>query len=79
MNHNNSKSEEKPSTTVHDVSLEAYLTQYELELTADRQYIRWGSKNPQHPRNWGTARKVYDLTVITLMDLFVYVCAKMTS
>ncbi|KAI9035779.1 MFS multidrug transporter [Aspergillus affinis] len=71
MNHSGPKSVEKPSTTVHDVSLEACLTQYDLELTPDGQYIRWGSKNPHHPRNWGTARKVYDLTVITLMDLFV--------
>lgn len=71
MNNIDTKTEEKPSATVHDISLKTYLLQYELELTSDGQNIRWGSKNPHHPRNWGTARKVYDLTVITLLDLFV--------
>ncbi|KAL4916059.1 major facilitator superfamily domain-containing protein [Aspergillus aurantiobrunneus] len=44
-----------------------------LELTPDRQYVRWVSTNPNHPRNWNTARKAYDIGLIIILEFYTTV------
>ncbi|PLB53451.1 putative MFS transporter [Aspergillus steynii IBT 23096] len=36
------------------------LDQYGLKLADNGRSVIWKSDNPRHPRNWSTARKVYD-------------------
>ncbi|KAK7976680.1 S-adenosyl-L-methionine-dependent methyltransferase [Apiospora arundinis] len=34
--------------------------------------IRWRRDSPDHPRNWSSCRKVFDITVIIFFEFFVY-------
>ncbi|KAK8015230.1 hypothetical protein PG990_008526 [Apiospora arundinis] len=34
--------------------------------------IRWRCDSPDHPRNWSSCRKVFDITVIIFFEFFVY-------
>lgn len=49
------------------------LHEHSLELTPDGKYVRWLRDHPKHPRNWSGARKTYDLILLCLLDLFMYV------
>ncbi|RAH54108.1 MFS multidrug transporter [Aspergillus piperis CBS 112811] len=51
--------------------MDEYLLKNDLEFTPDRQYVRWAKGNKKHPRNWSATRKVYDIGLIFLLDLFV--------
>lgn len=53
--------------------MDEYLLKNDLEFTPDGQYVRWAKGNKNHPRNWSATRKVYDIGLIFLLDLFVYV------
>lgn len=53
--------------------MDEYLLKNDLEFTPDGQYVRWAKGNKKHPRNWSATRKVYDIGLIFLLDLFVYV------
>lgn len=50
---------------------ESVLSEHQLEFTADGQYVRWQRGNPRHPRSWPIYRRVYDITVVFLLDLFL--------
>lgn len=50
-----------------------FLNAYGLEYTPDGQYVRWSVSNKRHPRNWPTARKIYDTGLIIFLDFFTYV------
>jgi len=51
---------------------EAVLSEHELELTPDGQLVRWRRDNKRHPRNWPLPRRVYDISIIFFLDLFLY-------
>ena len=53
--------------------MDEYLLKNNLEFTSDGQFVKWGKGNKNHPRNWSTTRKVFDIGLIFLLDLFVYV------
>lgn len=50
----------------------AVLSEHELEFTADGQLVRWRRDNKHHPRNWPLPRRVYDISIIFFLDLFLY-------
>lgn len=52
---------------------ETVLAEHQLEFTPDGQYVRWQRGNKSHPRNWPLWRRVFDITVVFLLDLFLYV------
>lgn len=54
------------------ISLQKELQKHHLELTSDGNAVRWNRDNPKFPRNWSQMRKVYDIGVICLLDLFMY-------
>lgn len=35
--------------------------------------IGWETGSKEHPRNWSTRRKVYDTTLIIILELYTYV------
>lgn len=43
------------------------LSEHGLILGVDG-YVRWEHRNPSHPRNWKTSRKVYDTGVILFLE-----------
>ena len=43
-----------------------------LEIDSDRN-VRWRHNNPEHPRNWPITRKLYDLSIVILLEFFTYV------
>lgn len=45
------------------------LSQYGLFLTTEN-IVRWKRDNRDHPRNWSTPRKAYDLGLIILLDFW---------
>jgi len=51
---------------------EAVLSEHELEFTPDGQLVRWRRDNKLHPRNWPLPRRVYDISIIFFLDLFLY-------
>lgn len=51
---------------------EAVLSGHELEFTPDGQLVRWRRDNKRHPRNWPLLRRVYDISIIFFLDLFLY-------
>ncbi|KAL4884448.1 major facilitator superfamily domain-containing protein [Aspergillus karnatakaensis] len=50
--------------------LQFALEEQGLELTPDGQYVRWARTNPNHPRNWRTIRKVYDIGLIIFLEFY---------
>ncbi|KAI9042101.1 MFS multidrug transporter [Aspergillus affinis] len=42
-----------------------------LDFTADGRFVCWGCDNKKHPRNWRSARKIYDTAMILFLDFFV--------
>ena len=52
---------------------ESVLSEHGLEFTPDGQLVRWQPGNKQHPRNWPLHRRVFDISVIFFLDLFLYV------
>lgn len=52
---------------------ESVLFEHGLEFTPDAQLVRWQQGNKQHPRNWPLYRRVFDISVIFFLDLFLYV------
>lgn len=54
-------------------SLRKQLREERLELTLDGCFVRWMRDNPKCPRNWSTARKIYDAGLVCTLDLFVCV------
>lgn len=65
----------KPQTldTAVLIPLQECLYEHDLDFTADGRFVCWGRGNRKHPRNWNTGRKVYDISLILFLDLFVYV------
>ncbi|RAK95296.1 MFS multidrug transporter [Aspergillus ibericus CBS 121593] len=59
------------SAIVETAGMDEYLLKNHLEFTDDGQFVRWGRGNKNHPRNWSTTRKVFDIGLIFLLDLFV--------
>lgn len=33
-------------------------------------FIGWGKESKDHPRNWRARRKIYDTTIIILLELY---------
>lgn len=62
-------------STIYDKTdlswVESVLSKHQLEFTPDGQHVRWQRGNTRHPRNWPIYRRVYDITVIFLLDLFL--------
>ncbi|KAJ5577672.1 uncharacterized protein N7459_006636 [Penicillium hispanicum] len=52
-------------------SLREYLQDHYLELTPNGKFVRWHSENPKHPRNWSFTRKVFDVGLVCILDLFI--------
>jgi hypothetical protein len=44
-------------------------------VVTENGYIRWDSKNPKHPRNWKSGRKLYNTLVILCLEFVTYVSA----
>ncbi|PYI00267.1 MFS multidrug transporter [Aspergillus sclerotiicarbonarius CBS 121057] len=59
----------QPHTEAQD-HVQFLLDEHHLEYTPDHGFIRWSASNPQHPRNWLPARKMYDTSLIIFLDLF---------
>ncbi|KAL4959355.1 major facilitator superfamily domain-containing protein [Aspergillus stella-maris] len=53
-----------------DIVLQVALKELELELTPDGQYVRWANTNRNHPRNWPTIRKMYDIGLIIFLEFY---------
>ncbi|KAJ6011075.1 hypothetical protein N7451_002487 [Penicillium sp. IBT 35674x] len=53
------------------LSLRKQLREEGLELTFDGCFVRWMRGNPKCPRNWSTLRKIYDVGLVCILDLFV--------
>ncbi|CAG7930576.1 unnamed protein product [Penicillium olsonii] len=51
-----------------DLNLALREMQLELEPVTGR--VRWNAANPKHPRNWSIARKVWDIGLIVLLELY---------
>jgi hypothetical protein len=51
-------------------SLKEHLRLQELEMTGNR-VVRWKRDASQHPRNWATKRKVFDVTLVMFLDFFM--------
>lgn len=71
-----SVSQESTASTLVDEAKSSplvLLQEHSLELTPDGRYVRWLRDHPKHPRNWSFPRKAYDLILICVLDLFVYV------
>lgn len=54
-------------------ALELSLRDLQLELDPGSGNIRWAQTNPKHPRNWTRARKLWDIGLITLLEVYTYV------
>lgn len=52
--------------------LKQQLLRLSLEMDHD-QYIVWRRDNPDHPRNWALARKVFDIGLSITYNLIVSV------
>ncbi|CAG7960125.1 unnamed protein product [Penicillium salamii] len=53
-------------------ALELSLRDLQLELDPGSGNIRWAQTNPKHPRNWTRARKLWDIGLITLLEVYTY-------
>lgn len=51
---------------------ETVLSEHQLEFTPDGELVRWRRDNKRHPRNWPLPRRVFDISVIFFLDLFLY-------
>lgn len=69
-------SESTLGTSEPETSVIELLHDHFLELTPDGKYVRWLRDHPRHPRNWSSLRKTYDVALICLLDLFMYVQTK---
>lgn len=47
----------------------AVLTEYGLTTKQDGT-VCWRPDSPDHPRNWSTARKTFDTTIIILLEFY---------
>lgn len=54
-------------------NVEAFLCAYGLEFTPDGKHVRWSPGNTKHPRNWSSARKAFNSSVVIFLDFFTYV------
>ncbi|KAK1149558.1 hypothetical protein N8T08_005107 [Aspergillus melleus] len=54
----------------YSLDIDEKLHQYGLRLADNGRSVVWKSDNPRHPRNWSTARKVYDVSWVIFLDLF---------
>lgn len=63
----------------NDSTLESALREAQLELDPSSGHVRWTSKNPRHPRNWSLARKIWDIGIITLLEVYTYVESPITA
>lgn len=52
-----------------DVNEADILASYGLNRDPDG-FIRWARSSKQHPRNWSTSRKIYDTTLVILLELY---------
>lgn len=55
-------------------SLDLALREMQLELEPVTGRVSWCSSNPKHPRNWSLPRKVWDIGLIVLLE--VYTCVR---
>ncbi|KAL9602406.1 MAG: hypothetical protein Q9219_001829 [cf. Caloplaca sp. 3 TL-2023] len=62
-----------PEISLTTLPYEAYevLRAHELELVTG--FVTWKAGNPNHPRNWPTKRKIYDTSVVILLQLVTLV------
>jgi hypothetical protein len=51
-------------------ALQIALEEQGLEFTPDGLHVRWANTNPNHPRNWRTLRKAYDIGLIILLEFY---------
>ncbi|KAL3454640.1 major facilitator superfamily domain-containing protein [Aspergillus insuetus] len=51
-------------------ALQIALEEQGLEFTPDGLHVRWANTNPNHPRNWHTLRKAYDIGLIILLEFY---------
>lgn len=59
---------------IHQVTPEYALADKGLERTGDgKNTVRWATTNPRHPRNWSPLKKVYDITIIILLEFYTLV------
>ncbi|KAI9043101.1 putative MFS transporter [Aspergillus affinis] len=62
--------DKEASQGCHSLEIDEKLHQYGLRLADNGRSVVWKSDNPRHPRNWSTARKVYDVSWVIFLDLF---------
>ncbi|CAG8166889.1 unnamed protein product [Penicillium salamii] len=55
-------------------SLDLALREMQLELEPVTGRVSWCSSNPKHPRNWSLPRKIWDIGLIVLLE--VYTCVR---
>ncbi|KAE8153954.1 MFS general substrate transporter [Aspergillus avenaceus] len=55
------------------------MLEHDLELTPDRQFVRWGRENKLHPRNWPFLRKCYDTGLVCFLDLIVFLLGQVVG
>ncbi len=63
----NVQTEQPP--TLDEVDEAKVLARYGLERRADNA-LHWLANSKDHPRNWSTWRKTFDITVIILMGIY---------
>ncbi|KAJ5155876.1 hypothetical protein N7492_008679 [Penicillium capsulatum] len=51
--------------------LQTQLRAHNLELTPDARFVRWTRDHPSQPRNWPIIRRIYDITLVSFVDLLV--------
>lgn len=68
-----SDSKDVERTSVNEIPSEtSLLASYGLERDPGG-FIGWRNDSKEHPRNWSTRRKVYNTTLIIVLELYTYV------
>lgn len=67
-----SSSTRPPTVIKSQKERQQQLAHYGLYQTADN-IVRWKKISPDHPRNWSSKRKAYDIGVIVLLDFWALV------
>jgi hypothetical protein len=63
---------EGAQATPHLDVLQTHLSHLGLQLD-EEGVVRWERSNKLHPRNWPMARKMYDISLIVILDFATYV------
>lgn len=62
----------RPDSTSLNQTILNHLKELGLRLAED-DYVKWRHDSTAHPRNWATSRKLFDVGLVLLLDLFTLV------